>query len=61
MRRDESYSARHESSIVISLAGRMIQEIRYCSTPRHYGLALEEQPGFAQAAAALRRVQSRLN
>ena len=28
---------------------------------RHYGLALEEQPGFAQAAAALRRVQSRLN
>jgi tetratricopeptide (TPR) repeat protein len=28
---------------------------------RHYGLALEEQPGFAQAARALRRVQARLN
>ena len=28
---------------------------------RHYGHALEEQPGFAQAAKALRRVQARLN
>src|ERR1051326_5694700 len=28
---------------------------------RHYGLALEEQPAFAQAAKALRRVQALLN
>jgi tetratricopeptide (TPR) repeat protein len=28
---------------------------------RHYGLALEEEPSYAQAAAALRRVQARLN
>ena len=28
---------------------------------RHYGLALEQAPSFAQAAKALRRVQARLN
>lgn len=28
---------------------------------RHYGLALEEQPGYSSAAQALRSVQSRLN
>jgi Tfp pilus assembly protein PilF len=28
---------------------------------RHYGLALEQQPGFAQAAKSLRRVQAQLN
>lgn len=28
---------------------------------RHYSLALEQQPDFAQAAKALRRMQSRLN
>ena len=28
---------------------------------RHYGLALDEQPDFQQAAKALRRVQARLN
>ncbi len=28
---------------------------------RHYGLALEEEPAYAQAATALRRVQARLN
>jgi Tfp pilus assembly protein PilF len=28
---------------------------------RHYGLALEQQPGYSNAAQALRRVQSQLN
>jgi len=28
---------------------------------RHYGLALQQAPGFAQAVKALRRVQARLN
>ena len=28
---------------------------------RHYGLALEAEPGYAQAAVALRRLQARLN
>ena len=28
---------------------------------RHYGLALEQQPGYSNASLALRRLQSRLN
>jgi tetratricopeptide (TPR) repeat protein len=40
-----------------------VYETRYrlLDAARHYGLALREQPGFAQAMQALRRVQSRLN
>lgn len=34
---------------------------RYLEAARHYGLALEQNPGFMQAAVALRRVQARLN
>jgi tetratricopeptide (TPR) repeat protein len=37
------------------------QRRRLLAAARHYGLALEEEPRFAQAAQALRRVQSRLN
>lgn len=34
---------------------------RLLAAARHYGLALEEEPNFAQAAKALRALQSRLN
>lgn len=34
---------------------------RLLDAARHYGRALEERPDFAQAAKALRRVQSKLN
>src|SRR2546423_2838580 len=34
---------------------------RLMDAARHYGLALEQQPEFAQAAKALRRLQARLN
>jgi tetratricopeptide (TPR) repeat protein len=42
--------------------GRVYEERhQLLAAARHYGLALEAEPGYAQAAAALRRVQSRLN
>ncbi len=34
---------------------------RYLEAARHYGLSLEQQPGFDQALKALRRVQGKLN
>ncbi len=34
---------------------------RYLEAVRHYGLALDQQPSFTQAAIALRRVQGKLN
>ena len=34
---------------------------KYLDAARHYTLALEQQPGFAEAAAALRRMQALLN
>jgi tetratricopeptide (TPR) repeat protein len=34
---------------------------RYLEACKHYGLALEQQPGFGEAAAGLRRMQARLN
>ncbi len=37
------------------------QRQRPLDAARHYGLALEEQPSFTQAAQALRRMQERLN
>ena len=37
------------------------QRGRHLDAARHYGLALEEQPSFAQAARALRRVQALVN
>ena len=33
----------------------------FLKAARHYGLALEEQPGYTQAVLALRRLMSRLN
>ncbi|MCA1593098.1 MAG: hypothetical protein LC754_10690 [Acidobacteria bacterium] len=42
--------------------GRVYEERhRLLDAARHYGLALQEQPDFAQAASALRRMQARLN
>jgi len=34
---------------------------KYLEAARHYGKALEQQPGFTEAATALHRVQARLN
>jgi len=34
---------------------------RFLDAARHYGLALEEKPDFAEAAVSLRRMQGRLN
>lgn len=34
---------------------------RYLEAAKHYGLAIEESPGFTQAAVALRKLQSKLN
>jgi tetratricopeptide (TPR) repeat protein len=54
--RYESYAFPHFN------LGRVYEERqRPLDAARHYGHALEEQPGFAQAAKALRRVQSKLN
>ncbi len=54
--RYESYAFPHFN------LGRVYEERhRPLDAARHYGHALEEQPGFHQAARALRRVQARLN
>ncbi|HEX8709254.1 MAG TPA: tetratricopeptide repeat protein [Pyrinomonadaceae bacterium] len=54
--RYESYAFPHFNlARVYETRGRLLE------AARHYGLALEEQPGYAQAALALRRVQARLN
>ena len=54
--RYESYAFPHFN------LGRVYEERhRPLDAARHYGLALEEEPGFTQAAKALRRVQARLN
>ena len=45
----------------MNLARVYEQRRRLLAAARHYGLALEEEPGFTQAARALRRVQARLN
>lgn len=34
---------------------------RYLDAAKHYGLALEQQPSFSDAATGLRRMQARLN
>ncbi len=42
--------------------GRVFEMRRkYLEAARHYSLALEQQPGFTEAATALRRMQSLLN
>ena len=42
--------------------GRVYEERgRLLEAARHYGLALKQEPGYTQAAIALRKLQSRLN
>ena len=54
--RYESYAFPHINlGRVYEQRGRLLKAIR------HYGLALEQEPGYAQATLALRRLQSRLN
>ena len=54
--RYESYAFPHFNlGRVYEMRGRLLE------AAKHYGLALEQQPGFAQAASALRRMQARLN
>ena len=54
--RYESYAFPHFN------LGRVYEQRRHLlAATRHYGLALAQAPSFAQAAKALRRVQSRLN
>ena len=54
--RYESYAFPHFN------LGRVYEERhRPLDAARHYGLALEERPDFAQAERSLRRVQARLN
>lgn len=54
--RYESYAFPHFNlARVYETRGRLLD------AARHYGLALEQQPNYAQAALALRRVQAVLN
>ncbi|HEX8145093.1 MAG TPA: tetratricopeptide repeat protein [Pyrinomonadaceae bacterium] len=54
--RYESYAFPHFNlGRVYEMRGRLLE------AAKHYGLALEQQPGFTQAATALRRMQARLN
>jgi tetratricopeptide (TPR) repeat protein len=54
--RYESYAFPHFNlARVYEIRGRLLE------AAKHYGLALEQQPGFEQATAALRRIQARLN
>lgn len=54
--RYESYAFPHFNlARVYETRGRLLD------AARHYGLALEQQPGYAQAMLALRRIQAKLN
>lgn len=54
--RYESYAFPHFNlGRVYEMRGHLLK------AARHYGLALEQQPGYEAAALALRRIQSRLN
>lgn len=54
--RYESYAFPHFNlGHVYETRGRLLE------AAKHYGLALQEQPGYAQAVKALRRVQCKLN
>jgi len=54
--RYESYAFPHFN------LGRVFEMRRkYLDAARHYTLALEQQPGFSEAATALRRLQAMLN
>jgi tetratricopeptide (TPR) repeat protein len=54
--RYESYAFPH-----MNLARVYEQRGRLLEAARHYGLALEQEPGYTQAAKALRKLQARLN
>jgi tetratricopeptide (TPR) repeat protein len=54
--RYESYAFPH-----MNLARVYEQRGRLLAAARHYGLALEHEPGYTQATIALRRLQARLN
>lgn len=54
--RYESYAFPH-----MNLGRVYEQRGRLLEAARHYGLALEQQPSYTQAALALRRLQARLN
>ncbi|OLE51122.1 MAG: hypothetical protein AUG51_24080 [Acidobacteria bacterium 13_1_20CM_3_53_8] len=54
--RYESYAFPH-----FNLGRVYEQRGRFLEAAKHYGLALQEQPSFAQAAIALRRMQMKLN
>jgi tetratricopeptide (TPR) repeat protein len=54
--RYESYAFPHMN------LGRVYEQRRHLlAAARHYGLALEQEPGYTQATIALRRLQARLN
>lgn len=54
--RYESYAFPH-----FNLARVYEMRHRFLDAARHYGLALDQQPSFKQAAVALRKLQARLN
>jgi tetratricopeptide (TPR) repeat protein len=54
--RYESYAFPH-----MNLARVYEQRGRLLEAARHYGLALEQEPAYTQAAIALRKVQAKLN
>ena len=54
--RDESYAFPH-----MNLGRVYEQRGRLLEAARHYGLAIEQEPQYAQASLALRRVQAKLN
>jgi tetratricopeptide (TPR) repeat protein len=54
--RYESYAFPH-----MNLGRVYEQRGRLLDAARHYGLALEQEPGYTQAAIALRKLQARLN
>ena len=54
--RYESYAFPHFNlARVFEMRGRLLD------AARHYGLALQQQPGYTHAAIALRRIQAKLN
>ena len=57
------YAPRYESYAFPHFNLGRVYEMRHrlLDAARHYGLALEQQPNFTQAALALRRMQARLN
>src|SRR4030095_10529840 len=57
------YAPRYESYAFPHFNLVRIYEMRkkYLEAARHYGKALEQQRGFTEAAAGLRRMQARLN